>query len=114
MEIITKFLDMPLFFGVVFFILGLLFYFFPPKKINIIYGYKTSKSMQSQERWDFAQKYSSIKMIQSGLVSIILIFAFRIFNFKENNYVGIMILIISVFYIIFFTEKALKSKFDTK
>ena len=110
----NEFLEMPLFLGIVFFTLGLLLYFFPPKKINIIYGYKTSNSMQSQERWDFAQKYSSVKMIQIGLAILILSFALSLFNFKDNNYVGIVVLIISVFYIIFFTEKAIKSKFDIK
>lgn len=29
----------------------------PPKKINGIYGYRTSRSMKNQDTWDFAQRY---------------------------------------------------------
>ena len=29
----------------------------PPKKINGIYGYRTSRSMKNQDTWDFAQTY---------------------------------------------------------
>jgi len=114
MKIINEFLNMPFFLGIIFLLLGLLLYFFPPKKINIIYGYKTSNSMKSQERWDFAQKFSAVKMIQSGLATLILSLLLFFFHFKENNFVVYAVLIIIVFYIIFFTEKAIKSKFDSK
>lgn len=29
----------------------------PPKTINIVFGYRTSRSMKNQETWDFAQVY---------------------------------------------------------
>lgn len=35
-------------------IMGLVFMFRPPKKINSIYGYRTSHSMASQEAWNYA------------------------------------------------------------
>jgi uncharacterized membrane protein len=43
-------------------VIGYLFYRFPPKKINPLYGYRTPRSMRSQEAWDFANKYSSALM----------------------------------------------------
>ena len=43
---------------------------FPPKKINGIYGYRTSRSMKSQENWDIAQRYSSRLMLKQGLVML--------------------------------------------
>ncbi|PWB20750.1 hypothetical protein DCO46_20195 [Flavobacterium sp. HTF] len=36
-----------------------LFKIFPPKSINSFYGYRTSNSMKSQAKWDFAQKFSA-------------------------------------------------------
>lgn len=30
----------------------------PPREINSGYGYRTTRSMRSQEAWDFAQRYS--------------------------------------------------------
>lgn len=56
------------------FILGGLLFFFPPKKINGIYGYKTASSMSSQEKWDFAQKYTGKIMIIESLIMIIISF----------------------------------------
>ena len=35
------------------------FWIWPPKKINMTYGYRTTRSMKSQSAWDFAQKYSA-------------------------------------------------------
>ncbi|MEL0215981.1 MAG: SdpI family protein [Burkholderiaceae bacterium] len=38
----------------VLFVLSIVFYLFPPKKINNWYGYRTYKTMQNQKIWDFA------------------------------------------------------------
>lgn len=40
-------------------VLAVLFKRFPAKKINHIYGYRTPRSMKSQEAWDCANRYSS-------------------------------------------------------
>jgi uncharacterized membrane protein len=37
-------------------VIGLLFRFLPPKKINMLYGYRTYRSMSSQEAWDAAHR----------------------------------------------------------
>lgn len=42
----------------------------PPKTINHLYGYRTPASMASQERWDFAQKASAIRMRFWGWVMV--------------------------------------------
>ena len=44
----------------------------PPKTINHLYGYRTPASMASQERWDFAQKASAIRMRFWGWVMVAL------------------------------------------
>lgn len=49
--------------GVSFILAGFVMYFFPPKKINSLYGYRTTNSMKSQQNWDFAQKYSTKFML---------------------------------------------------
>lgn len=61
-----------LFGGAVFMLMGCITWFFPPKNINALYGYRTKGAMQSQERWEFAQKFSSIQMIKSGAVILVL------------------------------------------
>lgn len=50
------------------FLLSLVFKFFPPKKINNWYGYRTYKSMQNKDIWDTANStFNSAFVIYSGL-----------------------------------------------
>ncbi|WP_442413943.1 SdpI family protein [Mesonia sp.] len=53
--------------GAVFLLVGFLMNRFPPREINSFYGYRSAKSMKSQEAWDFAQAFSSKLMMKSGL-----------------------------------------------
>lgn len=57
--------------GVVFSIVGLILQYFPPKKINFLYGYRSKLSMSSQELWDVAQRISAKEMIRLGLIQAI-------------------------------------------
>ncbi len=45
-----------LIFDVLILIIPLLLYFFPPKEINAVYGYRTKRASKSKAAWDFAQK----------------------------------------------------------
>jgi len=58
----------PILTGPIFILTGLFMQFFPPKTINGLYGYRTTRSMQDQKHWDFAQKYSAKLMIKYGVV----------------------------------------------
>lgn len=113
MEIIGNILHLPALVGVIFMIVATIMYFFPPKKINYLYGYRTESSMKSQERWDFAQRYSSIKMIQVGaalfLVSLIGM-AFPVSE-GENIAIGLILMIPACIVMFWTTEKALKKNF---
>lgn len=118
-EFLVIFIENPLanitlFGGLLFVLVGLIMTKFPPKKINYLYGYRTRSSMQNQERWDFAQKFSSVKMIQYGLIlSFSCVLAFTT-NFDKfiNMLLGLGLLILLVVMLFLTTEKALKSKFD--
>jgi len=90
-----------------------IFHLFPPKKINYLYGYRTSRSMKSQKHWDFAQPYSNRRMAE---YAIFLLFAGLILlalNMPpENNAVsGIIALLGMPAYLMYRTEIALKKKF---
>ena len=97
----------------IFLIAGFVMYHFPPKKINYLYGYRTNSSMKSQERWDFAQKYSSIQMIKLAISMFIISILFSVFSFKEetNLIIGITILLLTIVYLGFKVEKAIKVNF---
>ncbi len=42
----------------------------PPKKINNIYGYRTTMSMKNQDTWDFAQIYCGKVWVKWGLTML--------------------------------------------
>ena len=70
----------PLITGPILILAGYILYKAPPKEINSMYGYRTKRSMNSQQLWDFAQIYSGIKLMKIGLwylLSIILGFVIR-------------------------------------
>ena len=51
-------------------VVGVVFWMYPPKKINEFYGYRTTRSRKSQKAWDFAQRYSAKMMMVLGLVAL--------------------------------------------
>ena len=61
-------------------VVGLVFWMYPPKKINEFYGYRTTRSRKSQEAWDFAQKYSAKMMTVLGLVALIVAAVVHLFR----------------------------------
>ena len=99
--------------GLLFMLGGAITFKFPPKEINYIYGYRTASSMKSQERWDFAQKYSSKRIFIVGvcLLIISLLLKFFEFNITTEFIVQAILLILSILLIIVDTEKAIKRKF---
>jgi uncharacterized membrane protein len=87
---------------------------FPPKKINSLYGYRTKRSMSSQEAWDFAQPYSNQEMTK--YMTIYTMTALLPLIIKDmDEYVGVVLALI--FMIAFMiipivkTEKELKTRF---
>jgi uncharacterized membrane protein len=100
--------------GFIFLITALITLKFPPKKINYLYGYRTTASMKNQEVWDFAQRYSGIKMIQAGLFLMLISFVNVFLNFKDeflSVVFGMVFIIAAVIYLFVSTEKAIRKNF---
>jgi len=115
MSFIDSILSMPALVGVIFILVGCIMLLFPPKKINSLYGYRTTRSMKNQEQWDFAQKYSSKLLIFCGFIlSLISLTGFFI-NFQNNTeaIVSTILIIVAIIPVLVKTEKAIKSKFDS-
>ena len=64
----------------IFLVVGIVFWMYPPKKINEFYGYRTTRSRKSQEDWDFAQRYSAKLMTIFGLAALIVAAAAHLFR----------------------------------
>lgn len=103
--------------GVVFVLMGMIMYFFPPKKINGWYGYRTGKSMENQEIWDYAQKYGAKALMILGLIyfaiDALFLFLFLKYEWILDDF-AMPILLITVFAMIVFVENRLKRFKKTK
>ena len=95
-------------------ILALVYKFFPPKKINTLYGYHMKSSMRNQDTWMEANMYAgrlllllSILFLIAGLVTT----NFIHFSFMELALYA-FVLIISCAGIYYLTEMHMKNVFD--
>src|SRR5690554_3098253 len=96
--------------GLTFIIAGGIMYFFPPKKVNSLYGYRTARSMKNQKNWDFAQKYSAKIMAFIGFGMVIISFTRTLLPFDNDQTAifGVAILLLSVIILLVIVERKLK------
>jgi len=96
--------------GLTFIIAGGIMYFFPPKKVNSLYGYRTARSMKNQKNWDFAQIYGAKALCVLGLVFILISFTRTLLPFDNDQHAlfGMFLLIIGVVIMFLISEKAIK------
>lgn len=94
-----------------FFALSVIFYFFPPKKINALYGYRTNRSMLNQDIWDFANSFCTKQFLMYSGISFIaaLVFAYLA---KEISWQPMALMILSLAVSVIKTEQALTKNFD--
>ncbi len=99
--------------GILFIITGFITYKFPPKNINSLYGYRTSNSMENQEKWNFAQKFASKEMMKLGLLlaTNCLLSLITKFDGFTNMLIGLCLLILIVILLFFRVESAIKNNF---
>jgi uncharacterized membrane protein len=120
-EILNNMFENPLinitfFGGLIFIIAGFILYKYPPKKINSLYGYRTTSSMENQEKWNFAQNYSSKEIMKLGFLLLISSLLCLITNFDNltNMFIGLGLIILIVIVLLLRVEKAIKIKFSGK
>lgn len=60
------------------FALSIVFYFFPPKKINAIYGYRTNRTIENDTIWKAANSFFSKELLKYSGITLVagLFFAF--------------------------------------
>lgn len=102
-------------------IIGLLFKFKPPQKINSVYGYRTAMSMKNQETWRFSHHHSGNVFSILGIVSLIVsvLFLLQLKGLSQDaigNGATVLIVcqLIVIVAAIFPTERALRKTFDAE
>ena len=101
-------------------VFGWVFMHTPPGEINHVYGYRTRRSMASQEAWNFAHAYVGRIWFRMGLGMLVLSVAVMIPCMgKSDNAVGIWGSIVEgvecvlLMLPIIPTERALKRRFPS-
>jgi immunity protein, SdpI family len=90
---------------------------YPPKKVNSLYGYRTKRSMVSQEAWDFAQPYSGKLMIRYMILYTLtasLAVPMKDLNMIVGVFLSILTMILFMAIPIIKTEKELKARSENR
>ena len=95
-------------------LLGWLLKKFPPKKINHLYGYRTQRSMKNQATWEAANTYSTLVFFKVSLYSFLIPVALYFLYPKLNVLITIITNTLLLLYVLYATEKDLKTRFDTQ
>ena len=106
----------PFLIGPIFLITGIIILIFPPKNINSFYGYRTTKSRENQESWNFAQTYFAKEVIKVGVILLLSSTLGLVFNLNDTyeTSIGLTLILAAVIILIRRVENALTAKFDTK
>lgn len=78
-------------FGAVEFLLGVAFTFFPPKKINDMYGYWGKSIRKSPEKWTLGHKTLGPLFLTGGLVSVFIGYHLFDSNFSSGRAISLLI-----------------------
>lgn len=93
------------------FLFSILFYFFPPKKINSFYGYRTPKSMKNDTIWHFANSFFSKQFLIYASISFVAALLFAFLS-KELSWQPMGIMLLSLAVSIIKTEQEINRNFD--
>ena len=86
---------------------------YPPKNINDLYGYRTKRSMRNQDCWDFANRYSIRLMWKISFITcVVQALGVILLNEEVALLTATIVLVTTLIYSIYLTEKALKKTFD--
>jgi uncharacterized membrane protein len=99
--------------GLIFSISGAILWKYPPKSINWLYGYRTARSMKSQECWDFAQTYAARGMVWVGGIQVVLGLAGLGFSMHPGwaAFLAIVVMCLMIGVLLFYVERALEARF---
>jgi uncharacterized membrane protein len=93
-----------------------------PEKINLTFGYRTTRSMRNQETWAFAHRYCGKLWVRMGLILLPVTVIAMLFVLGEEQvdrvaWYGLGVTVVQMVFLfatIFLVERALKKTFDDR
>jgi len=101
-----------LLYGLPLLIFGYIYKIRPPKKINHLYGYRTTRSMKNQQVWDYANKIGAQAIMYSGAITMIFGLLPLFINWKYVHFIPLAVLLLTLIGGILYCEKLLDQHFD--
>ena len=101
-----------LFYGLPIIILGIIYKYYPPKKINQFYGYRTRRSMKNQIIWDYANKIGAKMIIYLGVITFLFGLIPLFISWKHAHFIPLFVLLFGILIGMLYCEKLLDKKFD--
>ena len=96
-------------------VLVILFRLFPPKKINYLYGYRTPRSMRSQEAWDEGNRYSGKWLVWAATGTCLVQLTLWLSLGPEDSLLPtVFILLLAVLSVLPATEVRLRRRFPDR
>jgi len=92
--------------------LSIVFYFFPPKKINNIYGYRTNKSKLNDEIWKFANQQFCSSLLLYSLIGFLAAILLVFIGSGKNTWQPMIVMLFSLGASILKTEQSLTQNFN--
>lgn len=90
-------------------LISVIFYRFPPKSINSMYGYRSKRSMASEKAWDFANELSCRLMLWGCIVlNLVQAIAFIFFDVETAALITVAIMVLGLLLIFPIVESRLK------
>lgn len=95
------------------FLISVIFYFFPPKKINSLYGYRTHRTMQNEDVWNFANTLFNKILLKYASISFVAALALAyLYPNLMTSWFPMGFLFFTLLVCIIATENALNQHFD--
>jgi len=93
---------------------SLIYVYFPPKKINMMYGHRTSLSMKNQDTWVEANKRSALMMLLVSAMTCIFQLIGIVFKVNQEKTIlyATAFLLAGLIIGVLIVEKQLRSIFD--
>jgi uncharacterized membrane protein len=98
--------------SVLLFAFGVYWRYYPPKKINNLYGYRTRRSMANQTVWDYANKVGAQMLFSLGWISFILTLVVFSIVLKYIVIVNMALVLAGLGIGIYWCETKINKKFD--
>lgn len=114
MDFLNPLFLIPALTGPILILTGFILKKYPPREINSLYGYRTKSSMKTQDRWDFAQQFSSKEMMAlGGILTLSCILGIFIQPSEIiGTAIGIGFMLLVFILLMIRTERAIKSTFE--